>query len=39
MLLDGLALLLPRQRFTVWAAVVRRRPLPEIAAETGWTAA
>ncbi|MEV7551958.1 hypothetical protein AB0N89_20255 [Amycolatopsis sp. NPDC089917] len=38
-LLDELVLLPTRQRFTVWAAIVRGRPLAEIAAETGWSTA
>ncbi|GLY41849.1 hypothetical protein Amsp01_078720 [Amycolatopsis sp. NBRC 101858] len=34
---DELALLPPRQRFTVWSVAVRHRPISEVAAETGWT--
>ncbi|GLY38354.1 hypothetical protein Amsp01_043780 [Amycolatopsis sp. NBRC 101858] len=34
---DELALLPPRQRFTVWSVAVRHRPISEVAAEAGWT--
>ncbi|WP_370964608.1 hypothetical protein [Amycolatopsis sp. cg9] len=34
---DELALLPPRQRFTVWSVAVRHRPISAVAAETGWT--
>ncbi|GAB2796704.1 hypothetical protein [Amycolatopsis magusensis] len=36
-LMDELALLPPRQRFTVWAMAIEHRTVSEVIAETGWT--